>query len=322
MLDKTFLQCFDAVVKSTREDTVCRYLEEARRCFAAEAYNGAVVMTWNAVACYLRQVVEAIGVALFRYNYYAMQAEEPPIELWRINDSLMIQTCKRMGILPGVLQGLDDLRIFRNSCAHPTGVFASDKEAVEFVENIYGCVSRSVNDERLAGIAVVLEFIKMTGEQDGKAIARWVKEDLRLQLAHDLLTIYLSDDADIEDASGIIGLWRELWSEIEDLRKGSLWNRLESAVREVLEAAANEELTPRTPEELIQLIVWPRPDAMCEPRDRIGALYVEWFESRVQRNILRGADMDLARNLRHDLPDSFRNRLQIVLQEMGRRMIE
>ncbi len=38
-----------------------RYLEESYRCFVAEAFTSMVVMLWNAVAYYLRQVVKSIN---------------------------------------------------------------------------------------------------------------------------------------------------------------------------------------------------------------------------------------------------------------------
>jgi hypothetical protein len=319
MPDEALSQRFEAVAQSAQDPLVRRYLEEAYRCFIAEAYNGAVVMAWNAVACYLRQVVQAISVALFEHNYRLLHNQNPPGELWRINDNLFIQTCQRMGALREVIDRLDEPRNRRNDCAHPTGVFVLADETLELVESIREVVSRQVDNERLADRAILREFVRVAKEQEGRAITRWVQDDFCAQLAHDLLTMHLRNET-IKDASGIAGLWRGLWSRIDDDQKRHLWNHLERAVQSVLQDEQETHL--RTPEDLVRLIVWPSPDEDHEARDRIGELYVEWFERLAESGDFRAVDLDLACELRQHLPAPLRERLQNTLQEMARRYTE
>lgn len=61
MADDALRQRFEAVVQGVDEPLVRQYLQEAFRCFVAEAYNGTLVMTWNAVACYLQLVIKTIS---------------------------------------------------------------------------------------------------------------------------------------------------------------------------------------------------------------------------------------------------------------------
>jgi hypothetical protein len=319
MPDEGLMQRFEAIIQAVQEPTVRRYLEEAYRCFAAKAYNGAVVMTWNAASCYLRQVIEAIGVALFEHNYRILHGQNPPGELWRINDSLFIQTCQRMGILQEIVDTLNEPRELRNQCAHPSGHFASVDDAIEFVESFRSAITRRTTDERLADRAIVREFIKVADEESSRAIAEWIDDDLCAQLAHDGFTMYLRDE-EIEDSSGLVGLWQSLWPRIDEQQKKHLWNRLEQAVQTVLQE--EEGAGHHTPEDLVRLIVWPPPDEANENRDRIGELFVEWFEGLAESGGFRAVDMDLAREVRQYLPTTLRERLQAVLREMTRRYVE
>lgn len=317
MPNEVLQQRFEAVVKSAAEPLVRRYLEEAYRCFVAEAYNGAVVMTWNAVACYLRQVVEEIGVSFFQYNYCKVHHEEPPDESLSINDNRFMQACARAGILRDVMQELHRLRNRRNDCAHPSGIFASADEALELAESISNVVSHRGTDVRLTEPSILQEFAR-TAVNETEPIARWVQENLCAQLAHDLLTILELDD-DVNDVSGIMGLWRGLWNRVDEATQQRLWNRIERIVQSMLSDVDN---ALRTPEELVRLIVWPIPDADCSPIDRIGELFVAWLEGLAQSGQFRAVDMELARELRRYLPASLRDRLQAALQEMTRRYVE
>jgi hypothetical protein len=318
MPEEALRQRFEAVVNSATEPLVRQYLEEAYRCFVAEAFNAAVVMIWNAVAYYLRQVVESISVAFFQHNYRALHDQNPPDELWRINDNLFMQACNRAGILSDVIPALDRLRDRRNHCAHPSGIFVSVDEALELAESIGHVVSRRVAEERLTNPAILREFARNASEPDAEGIAKWVREDLCPQLAHDLLTIFERND-DVTDVSGIIGLWRGLWNRVDEADRQRLWDRIERIVQNTLRDVDG---ALRTPEELVRLIVWPAPDAECPPRDRIGELFVTWLEGLAQSGRFKAVDMDLARELRQYLPSYLRERLNYVLQEMARRYVE
>jgi len=319
MPDETLRRRFEVVVQSANEPMVRQYLEEAYRCFVSEAYNGTVVMTWNAVAYYLRQVIEAISVALFEHNYTILHKQKPPVELWRINDNLFIQTCRRMGVLCDVIGCLDRLRDRRNDCAHPSGIFVSPDETVELAESVRAVVARQVMDERLTDIAILQKFVWTVSEQNGTAIARWVQDTLCPQLAHNLLKIFSSND-EVEDVSGIVGLWRELWNRLDDPIKQRLWDRIERTVQTMLQEG--EEATLRTPEELVRFIVWPHPDDEHQSRDRIGQMLVEWLERLAQSGEFREVDMALARRLRQHMPAFLSERFHAVLQEMTRRYTE
>jgi len=54
MPDKVLRQRFKAVANRAVEPLVRQYMEESCRCFVVGAFNGAVVMMWNAAAYYLR----------------------------------------------------------------------------------------------------------------------------------------------------------------------------------------------------------------------------------------------------------------------------
>lgn len=318
MPDVGLQQRFEAIVQGAAEPLARRYLEEAYRCFCAEAYNGAVVMAWNAVAFHLRRVVEEVGEAYFRHNYKILHGQEPSDDLRRINDNLFIQACARAGILQDAIPGLEPLRNRRNDCAHPTGIFVTLDEIIDLVESIGNIVSRQVVNERLTNIAILREFARVAGEQDGKTIAAWVQENLCPQLMHDLLAIFERDD-EVRDVSGIIGLWRGLWNRVDDLTRQRLWDRIERIVRAVLHEA---DRSLRTPEEWVKLIVWPNPGDEHPSRDCVGQLFVEWIEQRAQSGEFAAADMGLAYDLLRHLPPSLCERLGAVLQEMVRRHTE
>lgn len=318
MPDEALRQRFERIVQNAGEPMVRRYMEEAYRCFVGEAYNGAVVMTWNAIAFYLRQVVEAVGVALFEHNFTVLHRQRPPADLWRINDDLFLQTCRRMGVLSDAIDRLDRLRNRRNDCAHPTGIFVSSDETLELAESVCDVISRQVVDERLTDQAILREFVRIADQRDGETIAPWVREDLCPQLAHDLLTIFERDD-EVSDASGIIGLWRGLWDRLDELTQQRLWGRIERIVEATLQEV---ETALRSPEEIVRLIIWPNPDDEHSSRDRVGQLFVEWLEQLAQSGEFTAADMELARGLRQHLPASLCGRLRAALQEMSRRYTE
>jgi hypothetical protein len=318
MPDKVLRQRFKAVTNRAVEPLVRQYMEEAYRCFVAEAFNAAVVMIWNAVAYYLRQVVESISVAFFQHNYRVLHNQNPPDELWRINDNLFMQACDRAGILSDVIPALDRPRDRRNHCAHPSGIFVSVDETLELAESISDVVSHRVAEERLTKPAILREFARTASRPDGEAIAQWVQEALCPQLAHDLLTIFERNDG-VTDVSGIIGMWRGLWNRVDEATHQRLWSRIERIVQNTLSDVDN---ALRTPEELVRLIVWPDPNTKHPLRDRIGELFITWLEGLALSGQFRSVDMDLARELRQYLPPSLRERLQAALQEMARRYVE
>jgi len=318
MPDKVLRQRFKAVVNRAVEPLVRQYMEESCRCFVVGAFNGAVVMMWNAAAYYLRQVVMTISVTFFQHNYRALFNQNPPNDLWRIKDKELMDACVRAGILCDVADILNRLRNRRNECAHPSGIFVSADEAMELAESIGNIISRRVKDERLIESAILREFARIASELDGETVAQWVREDICTQLAHDLLTIFERDDG-VTDVSGIIGLWRGLWNRVDGATRQRLWNRIEGIVQNTLSDVDN---ALRTPEELVRLIVWPDPDTECPPRDSIGNLFVTWLEGLARSGQFRAVDMELARGLRQYLPPSLRERLQAALQEMARRYVE
>ncbi len=309
MSNNVLRQRFKAVVNNTSEPSMRRYLEEAYRCFMAKAFTSMVVMLWNAVAYYLRQVVKSINFGFFEYHYKTLHREEPPEDPIQINDNRFIQACERAGILSNVIQTLDRLRIYRNKCAHPTGIFVSMDEALELIKSVVNVISLRIEDQRLTKLPALREFARITNERDGEAIAQWVHEDLCPQLAHDLLTMFEREDKE-SDVSGIIGLWRGLWNRLDAETQQRLWDRLERIVQNTLSDVDN---ALRTPEQLVRLFIWPAPDAECPPRDRIGELFVNWLEGLAQSGQFRDIDGELAYGLRAHLPISLRDRLDDLL---------
>jgi hypothetical protein len=213
---------------------------------------------------------------------------------------------------------LDRLRNCRNDCAHPTGIFITPEEAMELAESIGSVVSRQVINERLMDGAIWREFARVTGEPEGRAIAPWVQDALCPQLMHDLLTIFERND-EVDDISGIVGLWQGMWGRVDDLTRQRLWDRLEKGVRNTLD---EQEKALRSPEDWVRWIVWPDPGDTHPSRDRIGQMLTEWIEQRAQSGEFTVADMELARKLREYLPAPLCDRLRAALQEMTRRYVE
>ncbi len=316
MPDPALARRIAAVVETTCEPDVRRYLEEAYKCFMAEAYSAAVVMAWNAVACHMRHVVEKIGEAFFAYHYSAVHKGNPPKSMRDVHDSHLVTTCKRMGVLPSdpVHIAVDTLRNRRNDCAHPTGLFASEEELVDLLDKLCIYLRQSVSDVRLSPQAA-LEFImdEEQNEQEILQIVAWVHESHCEQLAHHMLTMFLTNE-DV-DTSRLEVLWKRLWERVDDEGRRHLWVRLEHAVQQALD----DENRLRTPEDLLALIVWPSPEDSHEVRDCIGELYLSWLEKRLEQNDFAERDMKLARELRQYLPANLRTRANTLWQEMIRR---
>lgn len=327
-------QKFDILVDCVVDQEVRLYLEEARKCFFAGAYNASVVMAWCGTILYFRKVVMRFGVDFFAYQLSVPETgkttrlEEDVFNSWKrqiierglrvVNDQKLLEACKRMGIVvPEKVQ--IQFRERRNVFAHPDLEFATPEEALELVSLGREVYERSVETEFITNPAALIEYAKQTTDHhDVEQVSSYLKapENDVLNCAHRILDAFIVDEDANPDV--LIILWRALWNHLDEERKESLWRHIEQELQIILETPSSL----RTPEEFANFIVWPSLDQEHEARDRIGMLYVEWFERLLQEDELRGSDMDLARQLLQYLPESQRERLRTVLREMMRRYTE
>jgi hypothetical protein len=153
----------EAVLQSACEPDVCHYLDEAYKCFRAEAYNAAVVMAWCGVIAYFRLLVSQIGVPFLAYHCWALKQKEKDdqgrelesFDRWQVDFNLrevpdrnLLEALERMRLVQA-----SDLIVFRqrrNSFAHPDNEFASEQEAVELIEMANPVYCRVVSRERIS----------------------------------------------------------------------------------------------------------------------------------------------------------------------------
>lgn len=315
MPDPTLLQRFDAVVQAVAEPEVRPYLEEARRCFAADAHNGAVVMAWCGVAGYMRLVVGRMGCDFFAYHYRKLWAESPPGELWHVNDSRFQQTCERMGVLGGFATQLGQFRDRRNMLAHPSGEFVSQDEALGLLESASPLLARRADYERIVTPIAVREYVSAIDERcDAEALAKWVDETKRLETAHIVLSAFL--DNEDASASGCVGAWRAFWGLLDEVERESLWARLETAVHDAVDRRGW-----RLPQEIEGFIVWPA-DPNHAYGNSLAEIFLTWLEAMLATNEFSGADLDFARKLRDRVPQCQRERVGAVIQQMAGRLAQ
>jgi hypothetical protein len=225
MPDKVLRQRFKAVANRAVEPLVRQYMEESYRCFVAEAFNAAVVMIWNAVACYLRQVVRINQrITFFQHNYRVLYNQNPPDELWRINDNLFMQACERSGILSDVIPALDRPRDRRNHCAHPSGFFVSASEALELAESISNVISCRFEDVCLTEPAILKEFARTASRPRRRSDSAVGSRGPVPAIGTTICLRFLNAMTDVTNASGIIGMWRGLWNRVDEATHQRLWS--------------------------------------------------------------------------------------------------
>jgi len=326
MPDPVSLSRVECVVQSACEPNVRRYLDEAYKCFRAEAYNAAVVMAWCGVIAYFRLLVSQIGVPFLAYHYWALkrkndhESEHGSFDQWQVDFNLkevpdrnLLEALQRMHLVE--VSNLAVLRQRRNSFAHPDNEFASEQEAVGLIETANVVCHRTVSRERISHLADVVGYAKATSDKlAAQRIGWWIEDTSCLELAHGVLTAYLYDEE--ANVAGLLGLWYGLWWRLTEQQTASLWDRLECAVED---AVGNLSIL-RSLYDLTDLVIWPRPDTENKSRDRIAEIYIAWLENRVSTNEFGGPDIDLARRLRQHLPCNIRQKLQIIVEDMKRRL--
>jgi hypothetical protein len=296
MPDQMLLVRFDQVLQVAAEPGARRYLEEAHRCFAAEAYSAAVVMAWCAVISHLHLAITSIGRGFFDCQYEKLQDQKPPSELHRVNDSVLLQICERMGLMPGIAETLQNFRECRNQCAHPTGQFASGEEAIHLAEIAVPLLQKTLQNIKLESKVALREYARDANIVDS-GLADWIDPQIRLEVAHDLLSIFLNDQ-EVDNLEGVRALWRDIWDKLGSNQQGSLWERLERAV----DKALDDQSSIPSPEEIFGYIVWPLADENNPHRDRVGKIYLDGLECGLQENSFGAVELQLARDLRQHLP--------------------
>jgi hypothetical protein len=135
-------------------------------------------------------------------------------------------------------------------------------------------------------------------------------------MAHSTLTIFCSE-AELKIAS-VQSMWCGLWKLLDEKQKGYLWDRLEKVTEDIL----NDKSHFRTPEELVDWIIWPPSDEAHEGRDCIGECFANWFEERLEENAFDEMDTKLARIVSEYMPTSLQEPIRTLRKEMLRRLAE
>lgn len=323
MPDAALLRRLETIVQSAYEPNVCRYLNEAYKCYKAETYNATVLMAWCAVIAYFRLLVSQIGVPFLAYHCWSPEFKgkddkegfqefdqwQKGFALKEIPDRVLLEALEKMYLVK--TSDLTRFRQRRNSFAHPDNEFASEQECIELIEMAKDVYCRRIAQERVGPFADIVGYAAVTTDRLAVyEIGKWIEDRDCLKLAHDTITAYLSNKG--ASVGGLLGLWQSLWPRLTDTN--TLWKRLEQVI---VEATAGPD--PYAPGELIDWIIWPEPGTENTPRDRIARRYIEWLENRVDNNEFEGADVNLARRIRQHLSVNMQQQLQNVIEEMKRR---
>jgi hypothetical protein len=121
------------------------YLDEALRCFRAQAFRASVVMCWNLAFDHLCEHVLAEAGRLAAFNTQLPKSfKKPEIssvskrdDFTELKESQVLQVCKSSNIISGNLHKVMKAKLDRrNIAAHPSGVTTSQPTAEEFIKDL------------------------------------------------------------------------------------------------------------------------------------------------------------------------------------------
>lgn len=192
------------------------YLEEAKKCFVAEAHRAAIVMAWCAIIERLRQEVNQTGF---------------PIE-HKAKDSDLLKTCVLLGIISrSEKDELEKNLEQRNKCAHPSVSFGGGEEDIE-EKDMLSWMRRSVElllgrtpqlDQ--SGLAYIVKNDKVVlDEKEALYIIQLIPDPQVKTIANDLLSIFLSSEFRIR--RNILRVWPPLKGRLERADQIQLMRRL------------------------------------------------------------------------------------------------
>jgi hypothetical protein len=123
------------------------FLDEALRCFRAQAFRAAMVMTWNLAFDHLRAWVLNGRVDAFNRQWplrFPKHWEKARVQViataddfGELKESEMIDVCLSAGLIPvDVAKILRDKLEKRNTAAHPSKIFISQLQAEAFIDDL------------------------------------------------------------------------------------------------------------------------------------------------------------------------------------------
>lgn len=290
-----------------KADVVCHWLDEASRCFQAEAYDAAIVMAWSATIADLVAEVNRIGSEVFQYAFrkeYPDRKKVPngPEELVGDDDKAFVQVCVQMRFLRVAKEDLHRFRECRNKSAHPSGYQADEHEATRFLGLCLKIVNRQVDGVHILNDTLLVDYALESGHS-AETIVDLVDSDYRLSAAMKLMNTYLSNSGPEYDA--LIGVWYRIWDLLSEAEQTQMWRKIASEVVRALKGRNNF----RNGEELARFIVWPDPGQKHLYRDFIAGQYIATLRRKVQDGTFSSEDKDFALWLYDKLPRQFQRQI-------------
>ncbi|MCR4407435.1 MAG: hypothetical protein NUW24_11025 [Anaerolineae bacterium] len=297
----------ERVLQQVSEPDVRCYLDEALKCFSAEAYDAAIVMAWSATIAHLIHQVNKIGLEVFQYAFrqeYPDRKKLPntPDDLVGDDDKAFIQVCGQMRFLRVKSADLHRFRDHRNNSAHPNQNPAGQPEAEWCLKLCLEVVRYPAESVRIRDDALLVEYALRSGSS-AETIVDLIDSDFHLSTATKLLDAYLNNSGPEYDT--LVGIWRRLWDLLNETDRTELWGRLENEVVRALEGHNDV----RNGEELARFIVWPVPNQSNHYRDSIARRYVSDLKRKVQDGSFSSEDKEFALWLYERLPGEFQSQI-------------
>ncbi|MGH9803449.1 MAG: hypothetical protein ACRD82_24050 [Blastocatellia bacterium] len=298
------------------------FLEEAWRCFNAQALNAACVWVYTAAICYVKALVKLVGEDIFEFRYLnpgqdaAGKKRDTQKEYKGLNvikDFEVIKVCEEMGMLnlrdATILNWVSKLRDKRNDLAHGHwNKPATVDEVINFTEKAVTHFLAIPLDVRqtVVDIFTLRDFAKyanipLTYERAQKLMPG-VNKDIE-KLCSDLLGDYLLKEADQVGIDNVKALWRASYGRLPDENQA----RIQKQVIGKMASFLSLKLTIRKIEDIDRWFVESRVTESNEPVN-------DWQEQR--EKFLRFIDLDLwvDRELPAEPKDAFYQIFQHFLQ--------
>lgn len=303
------------------------YLEEARRCFSAQAYNAMVVMVWCAVIARLLYEIKYVGgKPIFEPEYEAEYGRKPPDDLKKVEDSKLIRVCKRLGLISEETENvLNGCREKRNDCAHPSDVFVTEgDEVLLYLREIsVALLSRppQVPWNRITEI-IRTDKVNLSDAQASYLASRITPVEKAHEVMNQLLSAFITTDR-FEVRRNILLVWPRLGEVLIHQRKIQLMKRLAKELARFLgiriverDSDIEEHPIDDIPSfeldatEVAELVFWEDVERNSWYQRWIYQYLVSEYERFASERSGRGIDAMVLRRLYEHASDEFRERCE------------